>query len=220
MEETQADADDLRHWQLEQIGKTQNHCKKRCLERHAESGSLVVTDELLDCYKGCDDLYYESKNLIHGLSKHVQVCCANMDLLGPAKVPLGALGAQHCWIRTPNMAAGLYAAEEDQTGDGGLPASPCYGTRTVIWDHTGWEKYRPDCYELVGCNTACVESELQIGKKMGVWSASYQCKAFVKNVLFKCGCINEKIEGKWKWDRHTAVPEEGDTVECRLGTNE
>ena len=74
--------------------------------------------------------------------KNVQVCCAGIDLIpGPIKEQAEALGGVHCWLRTPKKAGGLYAHPNDQTADGGLPASPCYGTETVIWDHqnpTDW----------------------------------------------------------------------------------
>ena len=120
--------------------------------------------------------------------KNVQVCCAGIDLIpGPIKEQAEALGGVHCWLRTPKKAGGLYAHPNDQTADGGLPASPCYGTETVIWDHqnpTDWaEEYKTECVEVPNCSAACVESLLVFGTNMGEWSPTYQCQAFVSEIF-------------------------------------
>jgi hypothetical protein len=125
--------------------------------------------------------------------KGVQVCCASVNLI-PAGVREGLAdaGVAHCWLRTPNKSGGLYAHPDDQTADGGLPASPCYGTRTVIWDHDEWvEKYNGKCVDLPDCSVACVERWLKLEQDMGTWSPAYQCQSFVTEVLQRCNCVRK-----------------------------
>jgi RHS repeat-associated protein len=153
----------------------------------------------------CQDIMIQAHlnciQMVRGLDTDVKVCCVDLGLLPPVvRETVGSCGLQHCWLKTQEKEGGLYAHPDDQTENGGLPMSPCYGTRTVIWDHKGWtEKYDAKCTAVPGCDAKCVNDQLEFNKDMGDWSAKYNCKSFVHEVLDRCNC---HVRGQ-----HSAIPE-------------
>jgi hypothetical protein len=72
-----------------------------------------------------------------------------------------------------------------------LPSNPL-GTPTEINDESGDSKSVPktQCTEIPDANEACVNRELEIGKKTGNWGVNNNCNSMAQNILAKCGSCN------------------------------
>ena len=95
------------------------------------------------------------------LGLKVYRCFAPVDVNPVANGAAKIVGAQHCWIKTDTVEAGMGPA-----GGGPLPASPCYGTQTAV---IAQNSNRPGttCEEIPDVDEDCVNKELQLGETGG-----------------------------------------------------
>ena len=103
----------------------------------------------------------------------------------PANIPvLKQLGAEHHWIRTSHVEAGMGPKA------GGVPGKDSHvdmpGDPTSVNDHLGEGAQGADCKPVKDVDEACVEKELQIGRDTGPWTPMNQCQTFAAEVLEKC----------------------------------
>jgi hypothetical protein len=103
----------------------------------------------------------------------------------PANIPvLKQLGAEHHWIRTTHVEAGMGPKT------GGVPGKDSHvdmpGDPTSVNDHRGEGAQGASCAVVADVDEACVEKELEIGRDAGPWTPMNQCQTFAADVLEKC----------------------------------
>lgn len=109
----------------------------------------------------------------------------------------------HVWVKTSNIEVGMGPIQAERPGDDAafgrlmnfLTAKSIRDKVQVAWsDHTGYSELNgATCSRLYLCDEACVEQEMQIGKRLGVYSIINQCHISAVRVLRKCGCFNHCI---------------------------
>ncbi len=123
-------------------------------------------------------------NLVDPSGLAVEWCHAVADLPG------NYFGIEHWWLRTASKEAGLGQRGGNVPAEGEYRSrdnSP-YFTQTEIVDHSGrGAKPGAVCERPTrDVDEECVNKELEIGRRMGRWSAFNQCQAFVLGVLHRC----------------------------------
>jgi RHS repeat-associated protein len=119
-------------------------------------------------------------------STKVEVCSAPVDLPVLKFIPF----MRHRWIRTSAKEAGLGTEGGGVPGEGDYQSaenSP-YLTMTSINDHTG-RGNRPGstCTAVPGLNARCANRLLNVGQRMGRWTADNNCVTLTMNVVTSCG---------------------------------
>ncbi len=142
----------------------------------------------------------------------VWVCCRNtefgqdMGCCGDAlDCCTSTIGAKHCWLKTSTKEAGLGPA------GGGAPedeSCPCCCAQTSINDHSGQcNRDNATCFALPGCDEACVNRELQVGKNKGTFGpVSNNCNTLVYDILKKCNCKNKCLKWETRWKVYRTPP--------------
>ncbi len=109
----------------------------------------------------------------------VELCKRTADLPVARELEL-----QHHWLRTGTKEAGMGAVDEGVPGERiDLP----FVTQTSVNDHSG-QGDRPGstCTQVPNVDEACVNRELELGKRTGRWTPLNQCQSYVSDVLEKC----------------------------------
>ena len=104
--------------------------------------------------------------------------------------------ASHFWLRTDEKEAGLGPLGGGVPGQNAGPDSP-YVSETSINNHQGESKKTGvSCEKVRGADPAIVNRELQIGKRMGLFTATNNCFTFVNRVIWKARG-NDKRNPYW-----------------------
>ena len=99
---------------------------------------------------------------------------------------LEAIGANHMWIATDSVVAGVGPAGEGDAKCGNVTGS----YKIQVTDQSAEMKpsggTRPSCVVVNDIDEACVNKELVIGRQLGTWSIANNCVTFIQQVLAKC----------------------------------
>lgn len=103
----------------------------------------------------------------------------------PADLPFPLNQMNHEWLLTETKEAGMGANAGEipaQNGNSDLPLSP-----VQVVNHTD-QSLQPNaqCDIQPSVDEDCVNRELEIGKKLGLWGPTNQCQSFVNEVINKC----------------------------------
>jgi|GEM_PF-3688565 len=124
-------------------------------------------------------------------SGRVYWCKRPTNINGPFRVVNKI--AYHFWIKTDQKEAGLGPAGGGVPGQEAPPDIP-YFSFTSITDHTGQsEKPNATCELVPDADSQIANSELQIGKPMGRFTATNNCYVFSLNVIEKARKSHEKF---------------------------
>jgi hypothetical protein len=131
------------------------------------------------------------QKLFEGIREHarneVELCRRPADIIAVriADVMTGdALDLNHHWIRTAHREAGMGA---DGGGVAGHHLDIPFVTPETVNDHSGEGGRAGSGRQPVpGVDAACVDRELEVGKKLGTWTPWNQCQTFAKQVLDRC----------------------------------
>ena len=104
----------------------------------------------------------------------VQRCCRSAQILR-GKV-------DHCWFTTDTRAAGMNSTPECRIA--GDDYEPPYTTPVVVSDHSC---DKPDfCEDVENIDEDCVNEELGIGKSLGRFGPTNNCRTFMIQVIDRC----------------------------------
>jgi RHS repeat-associated protein len=119
-------------------------------------------------------------NYIDPLGLDVSRCCRDVDVNAVVDTVASVVGAQHCFIKTDTVEAGMGPA-----GGGPLPMSPCYGTQTAVVSHAG-QAGSSQCQVVPNVDEECVNRGLAVGTPTGGWARSNNCNTFVDDLIRLC----------------------------------
>lgn len=93
------------------------------------------------------------------------------------------LPIDHCWIKTDSVSAGMASSPQCRRGVGD-DYEMLYKTKVYISDHSCESSKR--CMPIDDVDEECVNKELAIGKYLGRFHATNNCRSLANDVIAKC----------------------------------
>lgn len=149
----------------------------------------------------------------HGDStkNRVEVCSRVANVTG------NYFNARHRWVRTSNMEMGLGGAGAVPGQGQGVTGNVTMMFSTEIIDHSG-EGAKPGsvCVVVPQVAESCMNAQLAIGDKRGVWGPMNNCWTVVNEAIRTCRRQNTPTTAAR--DATNVAPAEGEGAEAEIST--
>lgn len=114
----------------------------------------------------------------------VFICSRPISISWVPQWASNAVIPDHTWVKTDTKEAGM-GGEYPVLGQGSSDVP--YVTDTIVKDHSDQsEQEGASCQKMNNVDERCVNSKLELGKKLGTWTPFNQCQAYACSVVTKC----------------------------------